>query len=224
ADGERAAAAAAKASEAERERLAAALQERSDAADRLGAEIDAATAKGARLAADLDAARARLAEAEALLSRSEAAREEALLENGRQFARIAERDAALREAAAAKRDLADRLSALATEHAVAQGTLLAQRAERVDWRREVGPSPALHTDASLVAGSPSDQALRRAISSIGRKMARLNDKAPMAEAEPSNLVSFDRLEAHAHPAGSSETMHSAPAGKVRQGQPMAPER
>jgi chromosome segregation ATPase len=224
ADSERAAAAAASAGGAERARLAAALSERAAEAKRLGEELDAATAQSAKLAADLAATRARLGEAETLLSRSEEAREEALIENARQFARIAERDAALREAGAAKRDLADRLSALAAAHAIAEGALLAERAKRAEWRREVDPPSTRAADASPRTRELSDQTLRKAIARLGREMTRLNGKPHGAAEEPSNLVSFDRREAHAHPAGSGEPMHSASAGAIRQGQPMAPER
>ncbi|MGD0562404.1 MAG: hypothetical protein ABSA66_04885 [Roseiarcus sp.] len=207
ADGERAALAAAKSAEAERARLSAAL-----------------------------------GEAEALLSRSEAAREAALLENGRQLARIAERDAALQEAGAGQRDLADRLSALAAEaaaresaaaahaqtlsaaHAILEGALRAERAERTELQREVDALRTRPAEASPGARAPGDQALRDAIARLGRDIAHLNGKARGAEEEPSNLVSFDRRDAPAHPAGSSEAMHAAPAGKIRQRQPMAPER
>jgi chromosome segregation ATPase len=206
ADSERAALAAAKSAEAERARLSAAL-----------------------------------GEAEALLSRSEAAREEALLENGRQLARIAERDAALQEAGADQRDLADRLSALAAEaaaresaaaahaqtlgaaHAILEGALRAERAERTELQREVDALTRA-AEASPGGRTPGDQALRDAIARLGRDIAHLNGKARGAEEEPSNLVSFDRRDAPAHPAGSSEAMHAAPAGKIRQRQPMAPER
>jgi chromosome segregation ATPase len=224
ADSERAAAAAAKAGGAKRARLAAALSERTAEAKRLGAELDAATTQGAELAADLAATRARLGEAEALLARSEAAREEALIENARQFARIAERDAALREAGAAKRDLAERLSVLAAAHAVAEGTLLAERAKRAEWRRDVEPAPARVAETAPRRRELSEQTLRKAIARLGREVTRLNDKPRGAAEEPSNLVSFERREAHAHPAGSSEPLHSASAGAIRQGQPMAPER
>jgi chromosome segregation ATPase len=224
ADSERAAAAAARAGGAERARLAAELNERTAEAKRLGEELDAATTEGAKLAADLATTRARLGEAEALLSRSEAAREEALIENARQFARIAERDAALREAGAAKRDLADRLSALAAAHAIAEGALLAERAKHAERRREVDPAPARVDEASPSGRVLSDQALRKAIARLGREMTRLNGRPHPAAEEPSNLVSFDRREAHAHPAGSSEPLHSASAGAIRQGPRMAPER
>jgi chromosome segregation ATPase len=222
ADSERAAAAAAKAGGAKRARLAAALSERTAEAKRLGAELDAATTQGAELAADLAATRARLGEAEALLARSEAAREEALIENARQFARIAERDAALREAGAAKRDLAERLSVLAAAHAVAEGTLLAERAKRAEWRRDVEPARVAETAPRR--RELSEQTLRKAIARLGREVTRLNGKPRGAAEEPSNLVSFERREAHAHPAGSSEPLHSASAGAIRQGQPMGPER
>ncbi len=220
ADSERAA----KAAEAERARLSAALGERTQAADRFGAALETARAEGARLAADLAAARARLAEAEALLSRSEAAREEALLENGRQLARIAERDAALREVETAKRDVADQLSLLAAAHAIAEGALQAERAERAELQREIDELRVRPAEAPPGARTIGDQALRNAIARLGRDLARLNGKARGGAVEPSNLVSFDRRDAPAHPAASSETTHSAPAGKIRRGQPMAPER
>ena len=215
---------AAKAAEAERARLSAALGERTQAADRFGAALETARAEGARLAADLAAARARLAEAEALLSRSEAAREEALLENGRQLARIAERDAALREVETAKRDVADQLSLLAAAHAIAEGALQAERAERAELQREIDELRVRPAEAPPGARTIGDQALRNAIARLGRDLARLNGKARGGAVEPSNLVSFDRRDAPAHPAASSETTHSAPAGKIRRGQPMAPER
>lgn len=224
ADSQRAAAAAAKSAEAERARLSAALGERTEAADRFGAALETATAEGARLAADLAAARARLGEAEALLSRSEAAREEALLENGRQLARIAERDAAVREAESVKRDLADQLSLLAAAHAIAEGALRVERGGRAESQREVDELRARSAEASPGGRSAGDQALRNAIARLGREIAHLSGKARGAAEEPSNLVSFDRRDAPAHPAASSETMHSAPAGKIRQRQPMAPER
>ena len=220
ADSERAA----KAAEAERARLSAALGERTEAADRFGAALETAEAEGARLAADLAAARARLAEAEALLSRSETAREEALLENGRKLARIAERDAALRDVETAKRDLADQLSLLAAAHAIAEGALRAERAERAELQREIDELRARPAEPAPVARLMGDQALRDAIARLGRDLARLNGKPRGGAVEPSNLVSFDRREAPAHPAASSETAHAAPAGKIRQGQPMAPER
>ncbi|MGO9768446.1 MAG: hypothetical protein ACLPSW_02615 [Roseiarcus sp.] len=221
ADGERAAASAATSGETERARLAAALADRAGVADRLGADLDAAMAQGARLAADLAATRERLGEAEAALSRSETAREEALLESGRQFARIAERDAALREVDAARCDFADQLSRVAAAHAITEGAL---RAERTELQREVDAMRAGPAEASPGGGAAGDQALRDAIARLGRDVARLKGKRGAAAAEPSNLVSFDRREAQPHPVGASEASHPAPAGKVLQGQPMAPER
>ena len=193
-------------------------------------EIRLADSERAALAAakSAEAERARLSaalgEAEALLSRSEAAREEALLENGRQLARIAERDAALREVETVKRDLADQLSLLAAAHAIAEGALRVERAERAELQREADELRARPAEASPGRRAAGDQALRDAIARLGRDIAHLNGKARGAEEEPSNLVSFDRRDAPAHPAASSETMHSPPAGKIRQRQPMAPER
>jgi hypothetical protein len=69
-----------------------------------------------------------------------------------------------------------------------------------------------------------DQAFRNAISRLGRDIARLNGRTRAAKAEPSNLVSFDRREPSPHPAAASEALLGAPAGKIRQGQPMSPER
>jgi len=217
ADSERAATAAAKAGGAERARLAAALSEQTAEAKRLGAELDAASRQGAELIADLVATRSRLGETEALLARSEAAREEALIENARQFARIAERDAALRE-------LSERVSALAAAHAIAEGNLLAERAKRAEQRREGESTLAPARAAAPRKREVSDQTLRKAIARLGREVTRMNDKPSGAAEEPSNLVSFERREAHAHPAGASEPLHSASAGAIRQGQPMAPER
>ncbi|MGD1038052.1 MAG: hypothetical protein ABR878_12915 [Roseiarcus sp.] len=160
----------------------------------------------------------RLADSERAAS---AAAKTAEAERARLSAALAERDGELGERDAANRDHADQLSALATAQAIVDGALHAERAEsgsEVD-RLRAGPA-----EASPNGGAASDQALRKAIARLGRDMARLNGKARGAEAEPSNLVNFDRRDAHAHPAGSSEATHSAPAGKIRQGQPMAPER
>jgi chromosome segregation ATPase len=214
---------AAKSTEAEGARLAAALEERTSAADRLATDLDATTAQAAKVAADLAAARARLGEAEAALSRSEAAREEALLESARQFARIAERDAALREAEAAGRDFAERASRLAAANAIAEGALRAERAERTELQRIIDAMRARPAESSLGGGAASDQALRDAILRLGRDVARLKGKRGAA-AEASNLVGFDRREAQPRPAAASEATHPPPAGKVLQGQPMAPER
>jgi chromosome segregation ATPase len=202
ADVERSTLAAVKAAKGEQSRLAAALDERTQAALRLAADLEAASAQRAKTADDLVAARLRLGEAEELLSRSETAREEALLENGRQLARIAERDAALRELTTDKRNLAARLSELVEK----KGALAI---------------PVATPSGGRAAG---DQALRNAISRLGRDIARLNGKARSATPEPSNLVSFDRREATPHPTAAGEALLGGPAGKIRQGQPMSPER
>lgn len=220
-DSERASAAAAQSAAAERARLSQSLAERTQMVGRLEADLEAATAQVAKFETDLAAARARLGEAETLLSRSEAAREEAVLENGRQLARIAERDAALRALEAEKRDLAARLSAIAAARTVRD---VAARDERAAMLREMDPLRSRVVPPPAGKRSPGDQALRNAIARLGRDVARLNGKARAAAPEPSNLVAFDRREAPGHPAPVGDTVHAAPAGKIRQGQPMAPER
>jgi hypothetical protein len=221
ADSERAAAAAAKSAAAEQARLSAALAERKQMAGRLEADLETATTQGARLTGDLAAARARLGEAEALLARSEAAREEALLENGRQFARIAERDAALRALAEEKRGSPSQPSESMPRVAESESAEL--EAKLADAQREIE-----HLRARLASpptGSRSgDQALRNAIARLGRDVVRLNGKSRVAKGEGSNLVSFERRESAANPASGGEPPHPAPAGKILQGQPMAPER
>lgn len=221
ADSERAAAAAAKSAAGEQARLSAALAERKQMASRLEADLETATTQGARLTADLAAARARLGEAEALLARSEAAREEALLENGRQFARIAERDAALRALGREKQVAPGRPSEPAREVEKAKSAEL--EAQLADAQREIE-----HLRARLASpptGSRSgDQALRNAIARLGRDVVRLNGKTRVAKGESANLVGFERRESAAHPAPGVEPPHPAPAGKILQGQPMAPER
>lgn len=209
-------------------RLASLEVRLADSEREAAAAAKAVQAEKARLAAELDdraaAARARLAETEALLSRSEAAREAALLENGRQLARLAERDAALREAEATKRDLADQLGLLGAAHVIAEGALGAERAERAELQRQADPLRARRVEASPGARGAGDQALRKAIARLARDMARLNDKERRDETARSNLVNFDRRDPHAHAVAANETLHSAPVGKIRQGQPMAPER
>jgi DNA repair exonuclease SbcCD ATPase subunit len=177
-----------------------------------------------RLADSERVASAAVKPGEAERARLSAALEETLLENGRQFARIAERDAALRESEAAKRDLADQLSLLAAAHKIADEALNAERALRAELQREVEQLRVRIAGALPGRRAAGDQALRNAIARLGRDVARLNGKAQTANAEPSNLFNFDRREGPTHPAGASEALHTAPAGKIRQGQPMAPER
>ena len=117
---------------------------------------------------------------------------------------------------------------LAAAHAITEGALRAERAERAELQREIDGLLARPVEASPSgrAGGdhPGDQALRDAIARLGRDIARLNGKARGSVPEPSNLVSFERREPLPHPAGPGEAIHSAPAGPIRQGQPMAPER
>ena len=117
---------AADAAETERVRLSAALAERIGAANRLRGELETAAALSVRLLLEVDGRvaeaarlRARMEEIEPRLQRSEAAREEIVLENSGELSLLAERDAALNPAEAAHRDLTSRMAAL-TETATAK--------------------------------------------------------------------------------------------------------
>jgi chromosome segregation ATPase len=223
ANSERAAAAAAKSARAEIERLSAALGERKQMASRLEADLEAATTRGARVVAELAAARARLGEAEALLARSEAAREEALLENGRQFSRIAERDAALRALGADPRALTSGLAAPRAEPP--EKDRAAIEAELAESHREIEQLRAQLAGAAAGARPAGDPALRNAIARLGRDVLRLSGKtARPVKAETPAFAAFERRETPPHPVPPAEALHPAPAGKILQGQPMAPER
>jgi chromosome segregation ATPase len=132
-----------------------ALEARANDAER------AAEAAAARAGAERERLAAALAEAEARLGHAENAREEAVLENRRQLARLAEREPAPNQAGAAS---------------------------RVD----------------------GDKALRAAIARLGRDVARLEGRRRVVEPEPITL--------------GSSSLHPAPAGKIRQGEPAARER
>lgn len=222
ANSERAAAAAAKSAQTEAAALSATLGERKQMASRLEADLETATTRAARLAADLATARTRLGEAEALLARSEAAREEAVFENSRQFARIAERDGAARMLTEQNRALTERLAELGV--APPRNDRAALEAELAEAQREIERLRARLAAPPAVARASGDQALRGAITRLGRDVLQLNGRARAAKAEAPSLVSFERRETVAHPAPASEAPHLAPAGKILQGQPMAPER
>ena len=119
----------------------------------------AAAVAAERAAAEQDRLRAALADAEARLARSEAAREEAVLENRRQLERLAERGGAA-------------------------------------------------ANVETTARPDRDKALRAAIARIGRDVARLEGRRRVAEVEPINLAA---------------PLLSAPAGKIRHGEPAARE-
>ena len=200
------------------------MSDRKQMAGRLETDLETATARNAKLTSDLASARGRLGEAEALLARSEIAREEALLENGRQLARIAERDAALRALGG------ERLSATAQAaevptlggDAVAAGELASRL---VEAQREIEHLRARLAAPSAGSRAAGDQALRNAIARLGREVVGHGRKPRASKSEASNLVSFERRDGPAPlPPSGAEALHSAPAGKILQGQPMAPER
>ena len=216
ANAEREAVAAAKAAKAQIARLSAGLGERKQMASRLESDLETATRQSAKASADLAATRLRLAETEALLARSEAAREEALLQSGRQFARVAERDAALRALSEQNLALAETVSAAV---APADARRAALEGELAEQQREIDDMRAKIASQRLGGKAPGDLALRSAIARLGRDVVRLVGKAGAAKLETPSLADFELPQG---PAG--EAMHHAPAGKVLQGQPMAPER
>ena len=153
---------AADAAETERVRLSAALAERMGAANRLRGELETAAALSVRLLLEFDGRvaeaarlRARMEEIEPRLQRSEAAREEIVLENSGELSLLAERDAALNRAEAAHRDLTSRMAALTetatakqdalamqnqapgTSQATMEGALRTARLDRADLQKEV---------------------------------------------------------------------------------------
>ncbi|MBV8473607.1 MAG: hypothetical protein JO107_17240 [Hyphomicrobiales bacterium] len=197
ADAERTAAASAKSASAEFARLSHGSDERKQMASRLEADLEAATRQSAKLSADLAAARERVAEAETLLARSEAA---------------------LRALEEKNRAQEEKL------RTVAAGPDRARlEAELAEQGREIERSRAKLAAPRVSGKTAGDQALREAIARLGRDVLRLNGKATPAKIEAA-VVGFERRQAPAHSADEAEQPHPAPAGKLLQGQPMAPER
>jgi DNA repair exonuclease SbcCD ATPase subunit len=121
----------------------AALETRLSALEmRLADAESAAAAAAERAATEHDRLKAALADAEARLARSEAAREEAVLENRRQLERVAERGAAVSNAGATER--ADRDQALRA--AIAR---LGRDVVRLEGRRRVGEVEPINLAAPL---------------------------------------------------------------------------
>jgi len=199
-DGERAAAAAAKAAEAERARLAAAVDEAETLLKRSeAAREDVLLENGRQLA--------RLAEREAALSEAEAARRD-----------LDERLSALAaEAEARENAAAARAQTLVSAQAVLEGALSAERAERAELQREVERLRARPAGAGLAGRAEGDHALRKAIARLGRDVARLTGKASAA-GEPPDLVGFDRRDNRGH-AGAGEAMPPPPTVMIGEGRP-----
>ena len=180
----RAASLAAKAAETERARLEAALRERIQSVEALGGELASAKADISALRADVEAGRdeagelkRRLARVEPLLSRSEAAREELAMENSRQLAKIAERDAALEQLGGAD-----------------------ARKENARLREQLAEAVA-----AVQSMSKGDQELRQVIARLGREIARTHDND--SQSGSARVVNFARWEpmvaGHGHAAGQS---------------------
>jgi len=154
--------------------------------------------------------RRRIEDLESRLAANERAREETLVENGRQLAALADREAALKDALENAASLKARLSALDAaaklEEAPAsppveaparelRDALQAARAERDDLRREI---EALRESA--VRSSPAgDAALRASIERLGGDVARL-------------FSARRKLPDAAEPAASAHLRHDADPG------------
>lgn len=239
---------AAVAAESERARLSAALAERMSAANRLKEELENAAALSVRLLLEFDGRvaeaarlRARVEELEPRLAHSEAAREEIVLENSRQLAVLAERDAALKRAEAAHRDLTLRMAAqadtatakldalamqnqeLTTSQAAMEGSLRAARSDRADLQNEIERLRARLVESTTMAQTVSkgDQALRHSIARLGREIARGREAPDEEEPLAGQIVSFARRESAVAANLASE---SPAAAGVRQDQPIASER
>ncbi len=184
-DSERAAAAAAKAAEAERARLAAAVGE---------AEALLKRSEETREEALLENGRqlARLAEREAALRETETA---------------------LRKAEKTRDELDERASALAAQRATLEGALGAQRAARAELEQEVERLRARPAVVPAEGAAPDDRALRNAIAQLGRQIVRLNGKGPALDAaELAELAGFERRKGRARAAvGPGEATRPPPA-------------
>lgn len=144
--------------------------------------------------------RRRLAEAESRLERSERLREEILIENGRQLAALADRDAALKTAQAKAAELEARLAdtsegirvAAVAESIEGQKVKAAQAAtqtagrgarENVEALRHENDALRMRIPVLANAGDPGDRvALRAAIEHLGREVNRLYSERKFIDA------------------------------------------
>ena len=192
----RSAKAAADKAEAARTALAQALAAESARARNLERRLREASTQNeglsetfSKIEATQEESRNRIRDLESRLAASERVREETLLENGRQLAVIADRQAALKNALARADGLEARLAAIATR---AKGTAVAQReqsrrtthatmkgslrAARVDSDALTRENEALRgkIDALTAAGAAADDAaLRETIKRLGREVNQL---------------------------------------------------
>jgi chromosome segregation ATPase len=228
---------AAQAAESERARLSATISERVDAANSLKKELEGAAALTVRLllesdgrAAEAARLRARLEEVEPRLARSEAAREEIAREHSRQVELLAERDASLDQADAARRELGVKHDAMAvqnqtltTSQAAMEGALRAARSDRADLQREVDRLRARVAESASAEQTVAkgDQALRQSIARLGREIARGVGAPDEDEPLAGQIVNFARRE----PATTGNYPAESPTGAaLRQDQPIASER
>jgi len=242
---------AAKAAEAERDRLTDALLARTAEVRQLSGALAEAMTQGAIVVADLELrgselreSRQRLAHSEAQLQASENAREDALVEASRQLGAVAERDRAIGDAEASRRDLETRLTGqsaeanarsdaaslraqmLSTSQATLEGALQAARAERAALHREVEQLRARLGGAEGQGASQSaqgDQALREAISRLALDVVRLSAAAKDAAPAMSDLAQFGMSDVSPPGLFGEEIAKAPPAARLRALQAVGPE-
>jgi hypothetical protein len=195
----RSAQSAAEKAEAVRAELARALAEQSKRASGLEERLREALSLNQGLKhgvsrgdASLEEIQRRVADLESRLALSERIREQTLLENGRQLAALADREATLKAAQARAVELDARLArlgddsranenaaglraqSLITAHAAMEGSLRAAREERESLSREndVLRDKIAALSSSAIHGA-EDAALRESIERLGREVARL---------------------------------------------------
>jgi hypothetical protein len=228
-------------------RLSRALFAQPEESRHLDAALAEAMTKGALLVGDaesrsraLEALRARVAEAEALVARSERAREDALVESNRLLSIIADRDRALAEEEVRAGERETRLArqlksaradgeaaALAQERlglgaSAAEGAIRASRSDRATLQRDI----EMLRDRLLLAeqSSTADAALRQAISRLGNEALRLAAPAAQEATARSNLLNFELREPGSPFESNEDGAGGATVVKLRQMTPHAPDR
>jgi hypothetical protein len=228
-------------------RLSRALFAQQEESRRLDAGLAEAMTKGALLVGDaesksraLEALRRRLGEAEALVARSEQAREDALVESGRLLSIIADRDRALAEEEVRAAERETRLTRQ-LKAARADGEAAALAAERLSLgisatqgavRAPQSDGAMLQQDIELLRDrllfaerSPSaDAALRQDISRLGNEVMRLTGPAAREAPARSNLLNFELRDPGLPFESKDDGASGATVVKLRQMTPHAPDR
>jgi hypothetical protein len=135
--------------------------------------------------ANQDASRTQIRDLESRLAASERITEETLLENGRQLAVIADREAALKEALAKAEGLEARLPTTAARTR-AKGAAAVQREQSLSTAQTT-------TKGSARAARPNDEALRRENAALRGKIAALTAVAGAAAEDAALRETIKRL-------------------------------